>query len=533
MPCFCFTMLLYINSRHHACRRGDNMKKRNILILVAVLVIALVAVLFLRPKNNSEAVDYAEVTYDVDYSDMNALFQESSYDYHLFELPEEPDGSVAFVGDPMMYYENGTYYIYYLKEGGNSFHHSVFLTTTEDFITYKHYNDPIIEAEAGKQDDWIGTGSVVKVNDKYYFFYTGHVGGGREFNETIMLAEGTSPLEFVKKEGWEITPPAEIKQKTDFRDPQAYYNAEKDVIEMTVTASVSGVAKIHKFTVSSDLSEVTYDGEILSDPLEAFWNLECSDTFKVGDRWYITYSGQDDTLWYASGDSQFGPYDEPRRIDDKLFYAAKHIEDGENSYMIGWLRRSQTPASLDEVSAWAGNLQVQKINQNPDGSLYFSPVDNVKALFKDRRPLISKGSSVSLKAENEKVIAPVTNAYERFMITGTFTYTGKGDFGLSFDYDGTPETSKLITISPSIGYMSFDLNNGDTNITGAAADLKEGETYSFTYMQEGSCGVFYIDTIGSLTVRVYGVSGRQVSLFADGCTLEVNDLAVYTAGFAD
>ena len=81
--------------------------------------------------------------------------------------------------------------------------------------------------------------------------------------------------------------------------------------------------------------------------------------------------------------------------------------------------------------------------------------------------------------------------------------------------------------------MSFDLNNGDTNITGAAADLKEGETYSFTYLQEGSCGVFYIDTIGSLTVRVYGVSGRQVSLFADGCTLEVNDLAVYTAGFAD
>ena len=35
------------------------------------------------------------------------------------------------------YYEDGIYYIYYLKDGGDSYNHSIYLATTEDFVTYK------------------------------------------------------------------------------------------------------------------------------------------------------------------------------------------------------------------------------------------------------------------------------------------------------------------------------------------------------------------------------------------------------------
>ena len=46
-------------------------------------------------------------------------------------------------------------------------------------------------------------------------------------------------------------------------------------------------------------------------------------------------------------------------------------------------------------------------------------------------------------------------------------------------------------------------------------DLRPGETYPFTYIQEGSVGIFYIDGQASLTVRLYGVSGKPTRLFAN------------------
>ena len=93
----------------------------------------------------------------------------------IFYLPETDGFMQPFIGDCMPYYEDGVYYIYYLKEGGDSYHHAVYLLTTTDFITYEEYDDPVLEAgDAPAQDDWIGTGSLVKVDQTYYLFYTGH-----------------------------------------------------------------------------------------------------------------------------------------------------------------------------------------------------------------------------------------------------------------------------------------------------------------------------------------------------------------------
>ena len=128
----------------------------------------------------------------------------------------------------MPYYEDGLYYIFYLKEGGDSYRHSIFLATTRDFISYEDYNDPILVSSDGQaQDEWIGSGSVVKVDDIYYLFYTGHTNSDSfEYAETVMLAKGNSPTSFEKVAGWEITPDASLNQKRDFRDPQGYYDEE-------------------------------------------------------------------------------------------------------------------------------------------------------------------------------------------------------------------------------------------------------------------------------------------------------------------
>ncbi|MBR0135184.1 MAG: hypothetical protein IJM18_03205 [Clostridia bacterium] len=445
------------------------MRKR---ITALLLILAMTTVLFAAcgKKSGTSGIDFAHPDYDKDFSALRtAGSQEAAYDYKLFFLPDQDGTSQPYVGDPMPYYEDGVYYMYYLKEAGDSYNHSVYLATTTDFLSYTEYHDPILEASrSGGQDGWIGTGSVVKVDDKYYFFYTGHASSDAyEYKEKIMVAEGTSPTSFTKVEGWELIPPAELGQKNDFRDPQAYYNKEKGVIELTVTAAQSGVARVIKFTLAKDLSGFEYNGIIVTDPTGDFWNLECSDTFKLGDKYFITYSGQDDTLWYAVSDSQYGPYTEPERVDGELFYAAKHVDNGEDCYMVGWARRSESPSSLSEVSAWAGNLVLQQA-ENVNGELVLKPVENIEKAFTDRRELLFDDTKVTLEAGSLYSYTEAFTAYERFMIKGSFSYTGSGSFGLAFDYNGREDKYKLITFANDTLGVSF--NEGTTPITHTAAD---------------------------------------------------------------
>ncbi len=375
--------------------------------------------------------------------------QEDAYEYKLFFVPEKDGTAQPYVGDTMPYYENGTYYIYYLKEGGDSYRHSIYLTTTKDFVNYSEQDECLIEATGSGQDSWTGTGSVVKVEGKYYFFYTGHTDDfSAEYKEKIMVAVGDSLTSFEKKAGWEITPPEELGQKNDFRDPQAYYDPATGTISLTITAAQDGVARILKYTLSADLQEAKYEGIIFTNQEGDFWNLECSDTFKIGDKWYLTYSAQDDTLWYASSDNQFGPYSEAKRLEGKLFYAAKHVEDGKNTYMVGWARRSEY-ASARDVTAWAGNLIVQKVVQKENGDLVLAPADNIVGQFKNKRELLLAEPQALVEAGASRNYVDAFTCYERFLLKGEFSYSGEGSFGLCFDYNGKAEEYKMISICPS------------------------------------------------------------------------------------
>ncbi len=87
--------------------------------------------------------------------------EDANYQYCF--LPAKGDFMQSYVGDCMPYYEDGVYYIYYLKEGGDSYRHSIFLTTTTDFVNYTEIEGPVLAAseDESAQDAWIGTGSVV------------------------------------------------------------------------------------------------------------------------------------------------------------------------------------------------------------------------------------------------------------------------------------------------------------------------------------------------------------------------------------
>ena len=501
------------------------------LLLCGLLLFACTPQAAAKPANTAE--DGEAFVYPEGETDFAALrtpgSQEAAYTYQSFFLPAQDNGTQPYVGDTMPYYEDGTYYIYYLKEGGDSYNHSVYLTTTTDFVTYTEQDAVVLEASrSGGQDGWIGTGSVVKVKDVYYFFYTGHAGSDSyEYKEKIMVAKSDNLTSFEKVADWEIVPPTDLGQKNDFRDPQAYYDAATDTITLTVTASQSNKARILKYTLSGDLSNVTYDGIIFTDP-ETFWNLECSDTFTIGGKYYLTYSGQDDTLWYAVSDTPYGPYSDPVRLDGKLFYAAKHADNGTDTYLIGWARRSESVSSTQEVSGWAGNLAVQKVVQNADGTLALAPVESILAQYKNRRELAFDGMSVSISSGSAYSYTELCTAYESFVLSGTIRFEKNGTFGLAFDYNGRADKYKTITLDPAADKLQLSFNEGDTLITETAAPIEPNTDYTFTYVQEGSVGIFCLDGIATLTVRLYGVSGRPVRLFVENNTVTISNLKQYT-----
>ena len=517
------------------------MKKAVSLMLVLCLALALLAGCKGKinqeapaPKNENVAADGEAFVFPENETDYAALrtpgSQEAAYTYNAFFLPAVDGTAQPYVGDTMPYYEDGTYYIYYLKEGGDSYNHSIYLATTKDFVTYTEKDDVVLEASrSGGQDGWIGTGSVVKVKDAYYFFYTGHAfADSYEFKEKILVAKGKDLTSFEKVADWELIPPAELGQKNDFRDPQAYYDEATDTITLTVTAAQSNKARILKFSLSGDLQTVTYDGIIFTDPTGTFWNLECSDTFRLGDKYYLTYSGQDDTLWYAAADAPYGPYGEAYRLDGKLFYAAKHVSDGAHTYMVGWARRSESVSSTQDVNGWAGNLAVQQLVQNADGSLALAPVDAVKSRYTARRQLLIEGMEANLAAGSSYGYLDLCTAYESFLLTGTLRFEKSGSFGFAFDYNGRADKYKFVALDPTAGTVSLQFNEGSTPIAETAVRLEPGKDYAFTYIQEGSVGILYLDGLSSLTVRLYGVSGRPVRLFAENNAVTVSNLKQYT-----
>lgn len=453
--------------------------------------------------------------------------QEKGFHYTGSFLPAADDGVQPYVGDPMPYYEDGTYYIYYLKESGDSFNHSIYLAKTKDFSHFEEKENAIVTSDSHGQDEWVGTGSLVKVDGQYLLFYTGHTFSKRfEFSEKVLLARGDSPENMEKVPGWEITPAPELMQKRDFRDPQAYYDEEAECFRLTISASCQGVARILKYSISKDLTDIRYDGILFTDRDGIVFNLECTDLFRMGQQWYLTFSAQDGCLYYASSKERFGPYSEPIALDGNLFYAAKHVDNGKDFYMVGWGRRSCTLTSLTEISAWGGNLLVQKIKQRADGSLYLTPVDAVAQQYRHTQPLMAE-SFLKLSAENSYQERAVFTVYDYFRLSGRFTYAGEGSFGLAFAFD-KPKEDKRIEIDTAAQKLRFTFHQGTVTMAEAPVTLTSGREYGFTYIQEGSMGVFYIDDEAALTVRVYGILGKPIRLFARGNEVSLTCLQEFT-----
>lgn len=497
-----------------------------IILLLTMGFFTSCSILDLKPQSGTtppeveEDLPIVEKPEHNDFSKMSNREMESAVNYQINYRPKD-----GYVGDVMPYYENGKYYIFFLKDQGSSYNHSIYLVETTDFLHYEEKGEILKSSTSSTaQDNWIGTGSVCKVDNTYYFFYTGH-NDKNALHERVMVATSENDLyHFKKLDGVYIDPTNQLS-KVDFRDPDVCFDEASNSFILTVTTNAnSGGTVIVKYTVSKDLKSYTYDKIIYTDT-EDFWNLECSDTFKIGNYWYLSYSGQDDTLWVAKSRSQYNGYGSAvygsaERIEGKYFYAPKAVSNGVDTFFVGWARR-RGQFRDDGNGSWAGNIVVSKAVQNNDGSLYLAKLDNLNNYFRYQEKLDK--TSVSL---NKKENVEFYTQYESFMLEGSFKYTGTSDFGFIFGLGKDEVDYGHIRFNPSKDKMEYCLKNFKNVDAEVKLDLSENKTYNFTLVCEGSVIVLYVDGYAAMTTRYYGKISTKFGFYSSGSSVEFNDLAI-------
>lgn len=285
----------------------------------------------------------------------------------------------GYFGDPIPFFWNGVYHLFYLKaplepKRHGASHTSYEHISTRDFIQWEEHPTAIEPTPDSPDASGCWTGSIIEKDGIFYLFYTGHAPEHPTKPQTICVATSLDLDHWEKSERNPILlPDPELYNIKHWRDPFVFWSEEERCYLMSLTTVLKkgchwkgGALVICR---SQDLIHWN-PGEVFYYPGNHGFP-ECSDIFKMGNYWYLVCSIFDKTC-YRVGDSPLGPWRAARTdsFDGVLNYAAKTISDGQNRYAMGWIRtKSQSKDS--GAWEWAGHLSFpRQLVQDSDGTLY-------------------------------------------------------------------------------------------------------------------------------------------------------------------
>lgn len=163
----------------------------------------------------------------------------------------------------------------------------------------------------------VWTGSVIYGEGKYHAFYTGYCLTA-EYQQTICHATSEDGITWTKDAANPvITPMIELYEKLDWRDPYVFYNEEDKCYWILISARRLDMPVTRRGCIvlyrSKDLVNWEYYG-----PLYSAGNTncpECSEMYKIGDTWYLSYSRFSEFVntIYRTSKSPFGPWKSRRK----------------------------------------------------------------------------------------------------------------------------------------------------------------------------------------------------------------------------
>ena len=464
-----------------------------------------------------------------DYSNEGSETVESSVNYELFYKDDHAD-----MWDPMPFYDNGIYHVYYLAGG------TLNLVDTTDFIHYENRGVMVECSDPSQPDYYLGTGSVTRKGDDYYYFYTGMAADGRTQRVCVAVSEG-NPYNFVKLPGVVFGPPPGWNTY-EFRDPEVRYDEESDQFVMYMPGIQYSKPVIGRFIISSDLTDYRLDKIVHSEEKDNFHYLECCDIFEINEKWYLTYSVQDLSLdstdtskvsaqregrtYYAVSNSPDGPFEvTPNNyFDSYIYYAAKTVSDGEKTYLVGWAKRKDT--NIGYKYNWGGNLVAHEICQLDNGKLGIKMINSLENHFEINDQSILKSDTYSITNDTSTVL---DSADLTFLMKFNFTFDENvTDFGLRMCVSKTGNPVD-ITLVPSKNRIKAGLE-GRYEFSDVAMKLTPGVEYEAKLVCEGSVVILYINDNIAFTNRIRLVGGREIDFYSNSGTTTFNNVKYFVPG---
>lgn len=468
-------------------------------------------------SNDPTAAPNAPVVYDV--NDLNLS-------YSMFFKP-----SNGWTGDPMPFYENGKFHVFFLQDARDSAptFHPIYKAVTSNFVTYEDSGEMIPCGEDNSREDALGTGSVFKENNKYYFFYTAH-NANLDPKEEVVYAI-SDDLNNWEKKGYATNAWKDGYDRNEFRDPFIIKNNDGTYTMLVTTrADYKGswravLAQYHADHLEGEwrLGEPFYDSEIT-------YNLECPDVFEMGGYQYLIFSEQNDRrgvhyVYRPAGTAEWiVPAD--NFLDGYAYYAAKTASDGTNRYLFGWCPTREGASDYSNYS-WAGALVVHQLGQKQNGELTLripAPADEAISTQIALRTEIIKNATVNgntclLQGGVEKavVVFPRFEKQAVNKITATIKPTTAKRFGIEFGAGGNRKYVYDLVLDTNAQKLKLEyVVSGKTEKILTEARLPEainGE-YQITVIVENSVCVAYINNEVALSNRIYQMTQNPWGIFA-------------------
>ncbi|WP_207424766.1 glycoside hydrolase family 32 protein [Desertivirga brevis] len=453
-----------------------------------------------------------------------------------------PMVSTGWVGDVMPFYDNGKFHIFFLhdatdgEKAKSEGQHPIHKFTSTDLVKYSYEGEMVRYGNVNSAEHLIGTGSVLKYKNEYYFYYTGHNGspGWTALNprENVLKATSTDLSNWTKNTGFKLTASPGYTSN-DFRDPYVFFNEEFNEYWMLVSTRRNEKGVLARYSTD----DPSKDNWVLREPLEVegdYLMLECADIFKMGSQYYMFFaedwSGSPGTRYRVSS-STAGPWRKPEigsdMLDGHSFYAGKTASDGTNRYLFAWNHR-RNPETDAGNRTWGGNLVVHQLTQNANGSLGVKSPTSVGATFSKQVELKGLASMGTVSSSSNAITvdggsSASIRSFEKvglsLKIRTTISVeksTGVVGFVFNAAQIGNP-TYKILFEPARSRIAAYNIIGGISNeVSRVPFSVQAGSSYSVDILIDGSTCVLYVDGKVALTNRIYSISDNPWGIIAEG-----------------
>ena len=451
---------------------------------------------------------------------------------HVFYKPED-----GWSGDYIPFYWDGTFRLFYLLDQHSPRRHldgiPWCLVETDHFV---HFDDKGVMLPFGSEEDQdrcVYTGSVLRAQEKFHIFYTGHNPFMREKGlpeQKVMHAVSDDLHHWTKIHEHTFQAP-EGYEPHDWRDPFVFFDDADNLYHMLLAARLQKGAPPRRgctaHLVSKDL--VTWK---VREPLwapESYFTHECPDLFKMGEWYYLIFSEFSDInrTRYVMSKSIYGPWIAPQQdvFDTRPYYAAKSCTDGQKRYLFGWISTRENETDFSSFR-WAGSLAVHELYQLENGELACREPESIANSWKAHQyPLTfdctHSGISLVERKDGSAVCYTTEDLPDSYRFEADVSFEeGTHSFGLLLRADPEKDTGYALNFEPNAHRVEFfmkpRLNYKNFNDEGLnrVFHMTSEKLFHLSVTVDDTIAIAYIDNKIAFSARMYSLNGSKLGIYA-------------------